>query len=133
MFIKGYASIAAPLTNLLKKDNFNWDVDAIAAFETLKFALTQAPVLTIPYFFKAFLLETDASGIGIRAMLSQNNHPIAFFSKKLTPSLQKQLAYTRELYAITEAIAKFRHYLLGHKFLIQTYQRSLRSLTQQSL
>ena len=49
-FIKGYASIAAPLTNLLKKDNFNWDVDATAAFETLKSALTQASVLAIPEF-----------------------------------------------------------------------------------
>jgi len=134
-FIKGYASIAAPLTNLLKKDNFNWDVDATATFETLKSALTQAPVLAILDFSKAFVLETDASGIGIGIVLSQsqNNHPVAFFSKKLTHSLQKQSAYTRELYAITEAIAKFRHYLLGHKFLIWTDQRSLRSLTQQSL
>jgi len=122
--------MAAPLTNLLKKDNFNWDVDATAAFETLKSALTQPPVLAIPDFSKAFVLETDASGIGIGAVLSQNNHPIAFFSKKLTPSLHKQSAYMRELYTITEAIAKFRHYLLGYKFLIRTDQRSLRSLTQ---
>ena len=118
------------MTNLLKKDNFNWDVDATAAFETLKSALTQPPVLAIPDFSKAFVLETDASGIGIGAVLSQNNHPIAFFSKKLTPSLHKQSAYMRELYTITEAIAKFRHYLLGYKFLIRTDQRSLRSLTQ---
>jgi len=85
---KGYASIAAPLTNLLKKDNFNWDVAVVTAtFETLKSALTQAPILAIPDFSKAFILEIDASGIGIGAVLSQNNNPIAFFSKKLTPSL----------------------------------------------
>jgi len=79
--------MAALLTNLLKKDNFNWDVAATATFETLKSALTQAPVLAIPDFSKAFVLETDASGIGKGAMLSQNNHPVVFFSEKVTPSL----------------------------------------------
>ena len=72
------------MTNLLKKDNFNWDVDTIAAFETLQSALTQAPVLAIPDFSKAFVLETDASGIGIGTVLSQNNHPVAY--KLLLPS-----------------------------------------------
>ena len=45
--------------------------------------------------------------------------------------MQRQSAYTREFFAITEAIAKFRHYLLGHKFIIKTDQKSLRSLTDQ--
>ncbi|CAJ2652292.1 unnamed protein product [Trifolium pratense] len=47
--------------------------------------------------------------------------------------MQKQSAYVRELYAITEALAKFRHYLIGHKFVIKTDQRSLKSLTDQSI
>ena len=45
--------------------------------------------------------------------------------------MQKQSAYAREFFAITEAIAKFRHYLLGHKFVIKTDQKSLKSLTDQ--
>ncbi|WVZ14757.1 hypothetical protein V8G54_012323 [Vigna mungo] len=47
--------------------------------------------------------------------------------------MQKQSVYTREFYAISEAIAKFRHDLLGHKFIIRTDQKSLRSLNDQSL
>lgn len=88
-FIKSNASIAAPLANLLKKDNFNWQDKATTAFETLKKTLTQAPVFAIPHFSKAYVLEIDASGTGIGAILSKNNQPVAFFSKKLTPKLQK--------------------------------------------
>jgi hypothetical protein len=95
--------------------------------------MIEAPVLTLPDFTQPFILETDASGIGVGAVLGQNGHPIAYFSKKLAPRMQKQSAYTRELLAITEALAKFRHYLLGNKFIIRTDQRSLKSLMDQSL
>ncbi|GAU11620.1 hypothetical protein TSUD_346120 [Trifolium subterraneum] len=132
-FIKSYAKIAAPLTDLLKKEAYKWNEQAEAAFQQLKIAVTSAPVLALPNFNEPFILETDASGIGIGAVLHQNNHPIAYFSKKLVPRNQKKSAYFREMLAIAEAIAKFRHYLLGHKFIIRTDQKSLRSLMEQSL
>lgn len=90
-------------------------------------------MLALPNFNQPFILETGASGIGVGAVLSQNGHPIAYFLKKLAPRMQKQSAYTRELLAITEALVKFRHYLLGNKFTERTYQRSLKSLMDQSL
>ncbi|PNY16670.1 Ty3/gypsy retrotransposon protein [Trifolium pratense] len=132
-FIKAYAQIAGPLTDLLKKDAFVWNHEAENAFQNLKQAVTSAPVLGLPDFSKPFTLETDASGTGIGVVLGQQGHPITYFSKKLSPRRQKQSAYIRELLAITEALAKFRHYLLGHKFVIKTDQKSLKSLLDQSL
>jgi hypothetical protein len=132
-FIKAYARIAAPLTELLKKDGYLWTEQTEAAFLQLKEAMMTAPVLGLPNFQQPFILETDASGVGIGAVLHQNGHPIAYFSKKLTPRTQKKSAYFREMLAIAEAIAKFRHYLLGHRFIIRTDQKSLRSLMDQSL
>jgi len=132
-FIRGYASITAPLTKLLKKDAFHWSAEAEQAFKKLKEVVTTTHVLALPDFNLPFISETDASNIGIGAVLSQNKHPIAFFSKKMSPTMQRHSAYTRELFAITEAIAKFRHYLLGKKFIIKSDQQSLKSLLNQSL
>ncbi|WVZ01447.1 hypothetical protein V8G54_027516, partial [Vigna mungo] len=117
-FIRGYATISNRLTNLLKKDNFKWSNEASNAFMSLKQAITTTPVLSLSDFSQSFVLETDASGSRIWAVPSQHKHPIAFFSKKLSTRLAKQSAYTRKFYAIIEAIAKFIHYMLGHKFII---------------
>lgn len=127
-FVKGYASIAAPLTDLLKLDAFNWNIKAEQAFEQLKEALTQAPILQLPDFNKPFILETDASTYAIGAVLLQDGHPLAYFSRKLCPRMQRASTYLRELFAITSSIAKWRHYLLGSKFYIHTDQQSLRKL-----
>ncbi|XP_072062187.1 uncharacterized protein [Arachis hypogaea] len=78
-----------------------------------------------------FIVETDASSTGVRAVLSQGGHPIAYFSKKLGARLSQASAYVRKLYAVTQAVAKWRHYLLGQKFLIRTDHQGLRELMTQ--
>ncbi|KAL1555793.1 hypothetical protein AAHA92_11493 [Salvia divinorum] len=105
-FVEHYAMVAAPLTDLLKKEAFVWSDGAEAAFATLKRAMTSAPVLRLPDFDLQFCVETDASDVGIGAVLMQNSHPIAFFSKKLGPRRRVASTYHKELYAIVEAVQK---------------------------
>jgi hypothetical protein len=130
-FVKNYATIASPLTDLLKKDAFQWSPSAQIAFDALKKAMTEAPVLALPNFSDEFTLETDASGTGMGAVLCQAGHPICYYSRKFCPKMQQASTYVRELCAITSAVKKWRPYLLGRKFNIHTDQRSLRELMTQ--
>ncbi|KAD3641337.1 hypothetical protein E3N88_30561 [Mikania micrantha] len=130
-FIRNYATVASPLTDLLKKDSFSWSQQSAQAFTHLKNLMSSTPVLRLPDFSKPFTVETDASGTGIGAVLSQEKQPIAFYSQKLCPRMQQQSAYVREMFAITQAISKWRQYLLGSKFNIITDQQSLRNLQEQ--
>lgn len=130
-FVQGYANLAFPLTELLKKNKFAWSDVAQSVFDHLKHIMVQTPILALPNFSKLFCVETDASDYEVGAVLSQEGHPLPFFSKKLCHRLSLASAYVRELYAITQAVMKWRHYLLGRKFLIQTDHRSLRELVRQ--
>ncbi|KAK2387384.1 hypothetical protein QL285_061173 [Trifolium repens] len=130
-FVSHYARIAAPLTDLLKRDAFTWFPAAQTAFDALKNAMTQAPVLALPNFEATFVIETDASGTGMGAVLCQEGHPICYYSRKFCPKMLMASTYVRELCAITSAVKKWRAYLLGRKFFIHTDQRSLRELMTQ--
>lgn len=65
--------------------------------------------------------------------LKQAKHWIAYFSKKLNLRMQWKSTYVREIFAISKAMAKFRQCILGHKFIIQTDQKNLKSLMNQTI
>jgi len=133
-FIKHYAVISQPLTALLKKGAlFIWTDIAETVFTTLKNALMTAPVLSLPNFQLPFTVETDASDTGIGAVLSQQNHPIAFVSRSLGPRNRGLSVYEKEYLAILLAVQKWRSYLQLREFIIRTDHQSLTHLTGQRL
>jgi len=99
----------------------------------LKAAMTSTPVLSVPDFTIPFVVETNASGTGMGAVLMQRGHPIAYFSKQFCPKLLRSSTYIRELHAITSAVKCWRQYLLGHPFVILTDYKSLRELMTQPI
>jgi hypothetical protein len=119
-FIAGYASIALPLTELLKRDNFRWSPFAQIAFDNLKSLMASAPLLSLPNFSQPFALKTDASSIVIGAVLLQGSHPISYFSNFFCPRMSQASAYLHELHAITSAVKRWQQYLLSHFIIIQT-------------
>jgi hypothetical protein len=133
-FIRNYGLISRPLTDLLKKNvQFIWTSTADEAFRTLKHQLVTAPVLAIPDFAKQFTVETDASDCGIGAVLMQDQHPVAYFSKALGPRNQALSVYEKECMAILHAVERWRSYLQHQPFIIRTDHRSLQHLTGQRL
>lgn len=84
-FIRGYTTLEASLTKLLSHGQFQWSPEANDAFQKLKDTITTSPVITLPNFKALFVVETDASGTGMGAVLSQGGHPIAFFNKQFCP------------------------------------------------
>jgi hypothetical protein len=124
-YVKGFSQLTAPLTDLTKKGAFEWSDEAQAVFDRMKDIMSSCPVLAFPDFTQPFVLECDASGVGIGAVLMQNNHPIAFESRKLRDYERLYPIYDKEMLAIMHALAKFRHYLVGNRFKVKTDHNSL--------
>ena len=136
-FIEGYTKIVHPLLKLTKSEagvgsiskrmsrrvNIKWDDDCERAMHKIKDKLSSAPILALPRFEEAFILETDASHIGLGAVLSQvidgERKVIAYASRSLKPGEENQANYSAkklEFIAVVWAVTdKFKHYLMGAK------------------
>ncbi|KAL0434194.1 UNVERIFIED_CONTAM: Retrovirus-related Pol polyprotein from transposon RE1 [Sesamum latifolium] len=90
---------------------------AATAFIALKKAMLFLPVLQLPNFSQPFDVMMDASQVAVGPVLSQQRHPVAFFSKKMSPKMQASSTYEREMFAITEAVRKWHQYLLVVDFI----------------
>lgn len=133
-FIKNLADLTKPLTLRLKKGNSikTDDDEYMKCFEKCKDLLINDPVLKYPDFTKPFILNTDASGVALGAVLSQKFgneiHPIAYASRTLNDTERKLSTIERELLACVWACQYFRPYLYGRKFTLETDHQPLQWL-----
>jgi hypothetical protein len=123
--------LIAPLTNFTKKGAFVWIKKAQETFEKIKQVMRSCPVLALPDFTQRFVLECEASGIGIGYVLMKNGHPIAFKSCKLREYEWHYSINDKEVLAIMHALTKFLQYLVGNRFKVKTDHNSLRFLMEQ--
>lgn len=122
------------MTELLKKNvQFVWSSTTDTTFHALKQALIAAPVLALPNFQLSFDVHTDASGLGIGAVLYQLGHPIAYLSKALSVRAQALSTYEKECLALILAVEKWKQYLQHREFTIYTDHKSLIHLEAQQL
>ncbi|KAA0050296.1 reverse transcriptase [Cucumis melo var. makuwa] len=118
---KGYSGIVAPLTNLLKKNQtWDWTEECQRAFDRLKHAILEEPVMVLADHTKPFEVHTDASDFAIGGVLMQDDHPIAFESRKLNDTERRYTVQEKEMTAIVHCLRTWRHYLLGSKFTVVT-------------
>ena len=125
-FIRNFSSLAAPLTDCLKKGNFKWTPLQQESFEDIKKKLTSSPILRLPDFSSPFEVAVDACCTGIGAVLVQQGHPIEYFSEKLSTSRQTWSTYEQELYALVRALKQWEHYLISKEFVLLTDHFSLK-------
>ena len=119
-FVKGFSEIALPLTELTRNaahQRLQWGARQQLAFVELKRALQETPVLALPDPALPFVVNCDASGYAVGAVLQQDRgtglQPIAFLSKKMTGAESRYPVHEQELLAIITALTTWRHYLSG--------------------
>ncbi|GJP86067.1 hypothetical protein CLOP_g16130, partial [Closterium sp. NIES-67] len=135
-FVPQYAKLAAPLTNLLKKNTpYKWETKHQEAVEQLKQALTSAPVLILPDPERDYVIEADASDQAVGAVLMQDQgnglQPIAYLSKKLHGAELNYPIHDKEALAIVIAFKAWRCYLEGRRTTVYTDHCSLKYLKTQ--
>ena len=135
-FIKAFAQLAPPLHHLTEQGvpfkgvPFKWTDSCQEAFDQFRECLCSSPVLVYPDFTKPFILDTDASDVGISGVLSQldtegQERVIAFGSQLLTKPEQQYCVTRSDLLAVVTFICQYRPYLIGRRFTLCTDHTSL--------
>ncbi|XP_074317993.1 uncharacterized protein LOC141654773 [Silene latifolia] len=130
-FIKNFSSIVAPITECMRKGDFQWTETAQQSFEKIKKLMCEAPILKLPDFEQLFEVECDASGVGIGAVLIQGQRPVAYFSEKLNGAKLKYSTYDKEFYAIIRALTHWSHYLKPKPFVLHSDHEALKYINGQ--
>ncbi len=132
-FIKNFAKIAAPLTNLLKKSavTYDWDEACDEAFGTLKGILVKVSVLKLPDFDKDFEIHSDASDFAIGGVIVQDGRPVAFESKKLSETERRWSTHEKEMWAVIHCLKTWGHYIGSKDVVVWTDNVTLKYFSTQ--
>ena len=135
-FVKNFSRIAQPLHNLTQKGApFHWSPECGEAFLLLKQRLIESPILMYPDFNRDFILETDASAMGLGAVLSQRAkdgkvHPVAYASRSLSPQEKRYAITELETLAVVWAVSHFHAYLYGHDVHVFTDHSAVKAVLE---
>ncbi|KAG5868007.1 hypothetical protein JTB14_024058 [Gonioctena quinquepunctata] len=129
-FIPDFSSVIAPITALLRKStSFHWSEESASAFRRIKECLVSAPILSCPDYSREFVVQTDASGYGVGAVLTQphdeGDRVISYLSRSLSRQERNYTTTERECLAVLWAVEKLRPYLEGVPFTVVTDHFSL--------
>jgi hypothetical protein len=131
-FIPDQGTLKAPLSEMLKnktKEPLSWSSEALESFDKIKDHLCSEPILKLPDASKPFVVSTDASNSGIAAVLSQyygdKAHPVAYAGRQLNSAELNYSTIEKETLAIVYGIDKFKYYLLGKEFILETDHKPL--------
>jgi len=132
-FIKNFAKITAPLTNLLKKSavTYEWEEACDEAFETLKGILVKVPVLKLPDFDKEFEIHSDVSDFAIRGVLLQEGKAVAFESKKLNETKRRWPTHEKEMRVVIHCLKTWGHYIGSKDVVVWTDNVTLKYFSTQ--
>ena len=139
-FVPNYAEVTVPLTDMTKKgkpEKLQWQEVHEKAFRYLKSILEKPPVLHLPDFSKTFVVASDASLVGLGAILKQEHDgkmfPVAYASKKLLSRETNYSVIEKECLAIVWAVKKFDFFLSGRYFEIETDHQPLIYISQNKM
>ena len=120
------SDVLAPLSRLTSKTTpWKWTDVEQKAFDTMKRIISRETFLAYPDFTKPFIIHTDASHKQLGAVISQDNKPIAFYSRKLNPAQTRYTTTERELLSIVETLKEFRNIFLGQHIKVYTDHKNL--------
>ncbi len=132
-FIKDFAKIVVPLTNLLKKSSgtYDWDEVCNEAFETVKGILVKVLVLKLFDFDKKIEIHSNTSNFAIGGVLVQDGKPMAFENKKLNETKQRWPTHEKEMWAVIHYFKTWGHYIGSKDVVVWTDNVTLKYFATQ--
>ena len=124
--------ILTPITEIIRKvgsskknEPIIWTEVHDKAFKELKTIIGRETLLAYPRFDQPFVVTTDASDLQLGSVISQNGKPLAFYSRKLTPTQKRYTTTEKELLSIVETLKEYRNILYGHEIVIETDHQNI--------